>query len=367
MVDQFKYVGITFTSTHRCIFAQHYLNKASTARSVMYSTLAMESFVGSLPVHEGLQLYMARVDPHLVSGCEVSVDVDDSLLAVLEAVQLHFLRRILGLHDRSMRAVLFTETGVMPLKYRRIILALRYIIYLLSLPHTHYARAAFDDSIDLWSRQQSSWVGDLQVVLHRLPVPVNFVCHHVGNPATIVELVELVKRSCLQTLYDDVFSSDRAYLLWGSRPPLHASLRMSGYLRAVVVDAHRKALTQLLCSGHSLAVEVLRYRSRYRLVVPRQYRLCRFCHGQIEDEVHALFHCPGSLPLQDARKDFFMALRSISPKWLVCFMESDPVDFIHIILREEPLTIPFAKLAFRVLEHYGTVDLYVLPQFVVRM
>ncbi|KAJ4485776.1 hypothetical protein J3R30DRAFT_3283324, partial [Lentinula aciculospora] len=47
-----------------------------------------------------------------------------------------FLRRMLGLWRYSMITPLYTETGIMPIRSRRVILALT---YLLKLPRDHYA------------------------------------------------------------------------------------------------------------------------------------------------------------------------------------------------------------------------------------
>ena len=96
-------------------------------------------------------MYNAHVDPHLVSACEVSLDVDPSELMPLQKVQHTFCRQLLGLNRQSMRAFLFSETGIIPIAYRRILLALRYLLYILELPDAHLARCAFEEStpIDL--------------------------------------------------------------------------------------------------------------------------------------------------------------------------------------------------------------------------
>jgi len=47
-------------------------------------------------------------------------------------------------------------------------------------------------------------------------------------------------------------------------------------------------LTSIMLSTHALAVERLRYQERFRAPVPRAWRLCRFCHMEVEDEVHVL-------------------------------------------------------------------------------
>ncbi|KAJ7022930.1 hypothetical protein C8F04DRAFT_898873, partial [Mycena alexandri] len=123
--DKFCYVGMTFQSTTKNIFAAHYSDKASTARGTVYSVLGVESYVGDLPPKEGRLLYMACIDPHLISGADVMVDVDDTALNLLEKVQTSFLRRLLGLGQFSMRTPLFTELGLVPLRYRRLTIALR--------------------------------------------------------------------------------------------------------------------------------------------------------------------------------------------------------------------------------------------------
>ena len=123
-IDEFKYVGVTLKSMHWFVFVPHYVKKASKAHNMVFATFAVESMVGILPPREGLQLYKSRVDPHLTFASEVMIDVEGSFLALLEDVQVLFLHRLLGLHKRSMHALLFTETGIMPISYHHIILAL---------------------------------------------------------------------------------------------------------------------------------------------------------------------------------------------------------------------------------------------------
>jgi hypothetical protein len=121
LVKQYKFVGILFTSISRDIFSAHYAKKASKARAVANMTFAVKDSIGCLPPPQGIQLYMARIDPHLTFGCEVALDVTDTHVSKLEDVQNEFLRRLLGLNRRSVLAVLFSETGVTPLRYRQFI------------------------------------------------------------------------------------------------------------------------------------------------------------------------------------------------------------------------------------------------------
>ncbi|OCH83754.1 hypothetical protein OBBRIDRAFT_799632 [Obba rivulosa] len=118
---------------------------------------------------------MARGDPHLTYGRDVVLDVDPPLRAKLEAVQHYHLRRILGLSARSVTTALFTETGLQPLRYRQLLLALKYLHYLCSLGDTApYATAAFQESQRLARLGHPSWISDLAWVLDSLRPRVRF-------------------------------------------------------------------------------------------------------------------------------------------------------------------------------------------------
>ena len=102
------------------------------------------------------------------------MDVELKSLALLERVQLKFLRRMLGVGRRSMKAVLFSETGIWPIKYRRVHLALKYLCYLLQLDKRRPAsNALLSESIMLARKGQLCWINDLRIVLSRLYVPVH--------------------------------------------------------------------------------------------------------------------------------------------------------------------------------------------------
>jgi hypothetical protein len=90
------------------------------------------------------------------SGCDVCLDVDKKSLNFLEKVQLRFLRRILGVGSRSLRVALFSETGILPIKYRRVYLALKNLAYLLELDHKRPVWNALLESLALARTNQIS-------------------------------------------------------------------------------------------------------------------------------------------------------------------------------------------------------------------
>ncbi|KAF8881102.1 hypothetical protein BD779DRAFT_1445762, partial [Infundibulicybe gibba] len=61
----------------------------------------------------------------------------------------------------------YTETSVVPLRFRRLNLALRYLQYLIPLPNECYAGAALNDSVQLAAEGNS----------HALITPRNFISY----------------------------------------------------------------------------------------------------------------------------------------------------------------------------------------------
>ncbi|KAJ7144692.1 hypothetical protein C8R46DRAFT_823739, partial [Mycena filopes] len=296
LVKKYKFVGIIFTSTHNDIFATHYSKKASKARAVANMTFAAKAMIGCLPPYDGIRLYMARIDPHLTFGCEVCLDVTSSHLEQLVDVQHEFIRRLLGLHRRSILAVLFTETGISPLLYRRPMVALRYLSYLTTLPPNHLASAAYLDSMLLSQAGHACWISDLRLVLQSLPVPILSSLRGL-TVDTIADLRTELNAACEKWLGDTAASmSSRLPLIQGRLEKnedgkfVANALKFRQYLR-IPVPAHRKALTRLLLSSHTLSVEILRYDERLKKRAPRAFRFCRFCRLGVETEAHALIVC----------------------------------------------------------------------------
>jgi hypothetical protein len=317
LVHEFKYVGIWLTSTTANIFSRNYAIKASKARNACYAIFAMKHRIRSLPVKEGLQLYMARVDCYLISAAETSIDVNAHLLDDYLDTQHLFLRRLLGINSRSMLAVLFTETGLMPIRIRRLLLALSRLRYIVGLPDDRRVRSALLDSVDLFAAGNACWTSDIAILLCALPIPIHIVpTDFLSIPIIddiVVEATDADLQFDINFLQKTRLLRDRLELAGDSNTLALVTRRRRHYLTMVAVPAHRMALTRMILSDHNVSVERLRYRVRYRLPIPREERLCRFCRGAVEDEVHALLDCNAHPPLIDLRLPFLREIIALDP------------------------------------------------------
>ncbi|KAJ7084594.1 hypothetical protein B0H15DRAFT_939909 [Mycena belliarum] len=245
-------------------------HRAPKARNASNAAFSMKHRIGSLPIKEGLILYMARIDCYLISGADIYLDVDAAHAEELIDAQHLFLQRLLGINSRSMLAVLFTETGLMPIKIRRLLLALGRLCYMINLgdDSVRVVRSALLDSLDMFRMGYAGWAGDIAIILSSLPTPIRM------TPADL---------SCLETVKAIMAKvAEKTHLLRNRLESIDDTFRLvtrrrRHYLMLVPTASHRKALTRLLLGDHSLSVERLRYPSRYRLAIPRDARLCRFC------------------------------------------------------------------------------------------
>ncbi|KAJ7464409.1 hypothetical protein FB451DRAFT_1489651, partial [Mycena latifolia] len=285
------------------------------------------------PPKEGRLLYTACIGPHFISGADI---IDDVALAHLEKVQNAFLRRLLGLGPYSMRAPLFTELGLISLRYRRLISALRYLGYVVRLALTHYARIALGDAYDLY------------VVGHKGYGALYIIPSDLKTHATTHKLPEGPSR--LEIFFDHQEfigcsgppqgshqqSMCQQYLLHGRREPLEDErakkiiVILRHYLTLVVNAAHRKSLTRLIVSQHLLAVERMRSKIRYhREDIPREHRLCRFGCGTVETAEHALFFCDGTEALVERRNQFVASASTKEPR-----LQEMTADRARAVLRD---------------------------------
>ncbi|KAJ4478552.1 hypothetical protein C8R41DRAFT_772466, partial [Lentinula lateritia] len=321
--DMVRYVGVHFQSTHRHIFAAHYTAKRDSAITAAGGIVGCELIIGRnrMDPSISLQLYSALVDCHLIHGCELVIDTDKFLLSMLEQVQLLCLRRLLGLSRRSMVAPLFTETGVMPIRFRRVILALRYLIYLLNLPLDHYASLALQANHALRSSGNSCWLSDLEWAIQHLPN-----CTLVLPPPTqlseqsVLSLIKSVSRQCNLFLQSELDNSNRLALLQCRREPSatgpskYQARTLRHYLTRVLTPNHRVTLTRLLC-GDMVPLTFRASPTRIHPLEPVDYpsKQCRACNslGQPESPQHVFLQCSSVPGLYAARERFLTEIESL--------------------------------------------------------
>ncbi|KAJ6544512.1 hypothetical protein B0H19DRAFT_1310039, partial [Mycena capillaripes] len=142
-------------------------------------------------------------------------------------------------------------------------LALKNLCYLLELDHKRPALNVLQASLTLARANQISWINDLRIVLSRLHVPVELDISVNLDVQTAQATMKAVKKSTEAWIEEEIASSSRVSDLLVGRLEMDKetgklakkSLDFRHYLR-VKQPEHRKALTKMVLSSHSLAVNV---------------------------------------------------------------------------------------------------------------
>nr|GAT50713.1 predicted protein [Mycena chlorophos] len=299
-----------------------------------------------MPVKVGLQLYMSRVDPYLTRAADISIDIDGNVKE-LEAVQHEFLRRLLGLGPRSVNATLFTETGIQPIRTRRLDLALGRARYTAGISDERILRCAMRDGLDLWlqATPKPSWASNI----------ANALCAQKPSSYGDQRSSDAALQAVVDTSVKCRLLRDRLEL--GNGTLEQVTRRRRHYLTMVLNPAHRKSLTRLYTSDHALSIEIQRYGDRNHREVPREMRLCRFCQLEVEDELHALLRCDGNEELVDLRMAFVKDVLMLDSSLRDCYQAGDPIQFLQLALASRRAVGRLARFAHEVLAVYATAPL----------
>ncbi|EJD47871.1 hypothetical protein AURDEDRAFT_61566 [Auricularia subglabra TFB-10046 SS5] len=359
VVQRQQYVGVMFASDCPNMWDAHFDLCERRARAAVNRIFFIESHTGSLPPWEGRILYRAQIDPHLTWGCGITGCGTLKQLDGIEDVQHYFLRRLLGVQKRSQLLILFTETGLWPLRWRRLDLQLRYLEYLLQLPDGHIAKAAVQQCIrDPRSR---TWMYGIREPLSKLGLSLPESPSQQDVTAAVAELKKavgkLVKSQLRQSgkLDSDVLQSRRDFSSGvAERSP---ALAFRSYLR-ISSKEMRVALTRLLVSEHSLSR--LNWRDGRNYTIPPEKRLCRFCLAKPETPVHALFECVESNDLVAHRRAFWRSVtRSGCSVDLHTMRNLGNMDLLHALLSHRDSIEPLALLATHVMAVYSQSPRYI--------
>ncbi len=218
------------------------------------------------------------------------------------------------------------------------------------------------------------WFSDLLHVIRRLAPHVTFSATADLTIDAVIQLIEEVEVAAERSLTDIIDRSPKSRLLRGfyndipvppvlarfmSKPPEVAAYK--SYLN-LPVPAHRKSFTRLLMSAHTLAIEVLRWKDRYRPFVPRRWRLCRFCKLSVEDEPHALLECGASTTILRRRHRFISDITAVIPE--IAHLWSSPcsqLEQLWFLLRVSKIEGLTAKFIYDILSIYSDEPVYVAP------
>ncbi|KAJ7712552.1 hypothetical protein B0H14DRAFT_2414165, partial [Mycena olivaceomarginata] len=239
--------------------------------------------------------------------------------------------------------VLFSETDIWPIKYRRIYLALKNLVHIIKLKdQDRPVWNALQESLDLARAKKISWVNDLRLVLSKLHIPVELNIQNGLDVPAVEEAMKAVKHSMEAWIDNEIETSARTKDLLTGRLEMDKD---TGKLVKKITG-----LSALL--AREVSVERRRWKKGKKHIAPREWRLCRFCQDAVEDPSYAMFMCEHQ-DLTDLREIFLSKLYTEIPDVRGQF--TDPVGLFKGLLARREITPLLAKLAFDVMKVYDAV------------
>jgi hypothetical protein len=276
IVKQYKYLGVTFTSSGSFLEARkNIVSQANKAMHLLFTRLHNLD----LPVDLQLKLFDQTILPILTYNCE---NWGFENLEIIERIHTDFLRQITKSKKSTPNYMLYAELGRFPLD---IIIKTRMIKYwckLVGCHETKISRICYDYMYR--SPDVFKWINKLKSILD-----------HTGNTVTWLNqnppknFDKTIKRNLidqfLQQWSEQTNNSSKGinYRIYKEHT------NFEDYLK-ILPQNLRLSLFHFRTGNHKLPIETMRWRQNY---VPYEQRRCLYCtlHDS-PDEFHYLFKCP---------------------------------------------------------------------------
>jgi hypothetical protein len=197
----------------------------------------------------------------------------------IEKLHIMAQRMFMGIHNRSVKSVMYSETGRCPLYGTAISRTLAHMQrimqtsdHLLTLSWQEQKRM-FANSTDCWLKQLAS---NYDITQYMTPEATKAEVNLRECKSSLVEAFNgFIQKANLASSKLDFYNSVKIGI---GREPYLDKLRDSNL---------RRAVAQLRTSSHKLEIEMGRHKN-----LDRDKRLCHFCtSGEIENEMHFLVKC----------------------------------------------------------------------------
>jgi hypothetical protein len=338
IVQDHMYLGIMFNASGSFKRAMYCLN--DKAKKSYFSLLKK---LPECSINLALKMFRIVVQPVFSYGCEiwsplvVATMNDDNFINLCdkpdgEKTHLKFDKYILGVHNKASNHGVRGELGDFPTLLHQLILSIKYLIRLSSVPSEWLAYKSLLECKKLESSNSNNWLTGLHKVFAQCNetvmwnkimngeyVNVKFICTTIEKKLKYMYEQQWLLAMNRTATDDNNGNKLRTYCKFKN------AFAMENYLLASDNKSERSALCKLRISAHKLMFEVGRH-IRPKIKADRRY--CKFCNdGSIEDEKHFILNCS---IYENERKVFFSKLRNILPG--ISSIASDPKAFLHIIL-----------------------------------
>ena len=157
MVDQYKYLGVVLIQPkHGLIFKEMWPYISEKASKASFAVTKKYAYVGHLTPILALKLFDTFVLPIVNYASELWRR--ESEIKVIEAVQLKYLKCVLGVKNGTSTVALLGETGRFPILFHQHIRLIKYWIRLVQMKSNTIAKKAFICNLTLSNAGYDTWL-----------------------------------------------------------------------------------------------------------------------------------------------------------------------------------------------------------------
>ena len=289
--DHYRYLGFNFHATKNMTYGVSHL--VSAAGKAVHAMRRRCALLQLRDPRQLCKLFDILVLPILSYGSEVWA-TDPKTGAAAEVLHRQFLRRLLGVRDKTANDIVLAELGRYPLQIHFWQQIMRYHNRFLKLSTvTHLSKTAliagsqFDSDVAAWRPQ-------FRAFLETQPGQLR-----VFSELDISAIVDREKARHRAAVCASELSSVTVHRT------LHPEYEYAQYLSQVRCLSNRRLISRFRSGCHGLHVDTGRF-TKGGQKVEREQRVCQVCLSTaVEDEQHFLFDCPAYAHLRISHAELF--------------------------------------------------------------
>ena len=283
---KYKYLGVIFSSQgHR--FKEHISHfKEKSIQAILASKTSVHSAVGNeLPTQLFFKIFNQQVRSILEYASEIWYQ--EKPIEDLERFQLKYLKNVLSVRQSTPDLAVYGETGQFPLHLKQQDKLVKYWLRIVSMLSDHVLKSIYDKLIIFAYKGNNNFARKIITLLSQYGLDYSELHDILQNELKSFEQNFNEKRysHSPETWYENRWNLPKLDIY----RQIKSDFRIEPHILYVRNWKHQQALSQLRVSSHNLLIEQGRHS---RPVVPRNERLCKFCHlNEIDDEIHFLMTC----------------------------------------------------------------------------
>ena len=289
IVENYKYLGHVISNNKRDFHKDMFEYLTTQANKALFALkVDTKQNLGHIPPKLAMQMFDTYIMPILDYNSIIWSKPTPT--PEIEAIQITFLKIILGIRKQTPTPAVYAETGRFPLNIRHKNNVVKYWARLETMPDCSILNKCLNIQKQLHYANKSSWYSKVDTILKQCNIELT-TDNELDNK--YYEITTKIKLNSYQNEIEHILAKVNDN---GSYPKLRTyklfktDYRTETYLAMNLNIKSIRSIARFRTSSHNLKVETGRHD---RPITPLENRICEKCNNdEVEDEIHYLLICP---------------------------------------------------------------------------